>query len=436
MIKGKTTIELTDVNTGKVERYEDENIITDAAQIYTGALTTVCCPYNSSNIPANIKMNESKRLPLWNSTFGGIKLFENTIEENVSNWHMPKVSQNKVIGYASVDASDGTDSRRGSRNTAETVAIDNGVQIVWDFGTSEANGTISCVCLTSGEGGAFPYGLGEPKITSIFNLKSPNQINGYDKTEKVLYASNTSAKTLVKHNFFLDKLPFDKEFFGLNTVETIQCVEAINKSAHLTGSNNLSYIYYAGTGSNGTTEVDIYSYSKEDGTLTKQYLYPENISVATSNYVSSNHKIFGDYLYLEKKDLAGYYKVNLSNPSDITEIILPKNESTAYHFLIELPNGDLATNAVVFDPETGVYDANPILTLFTNDSNYVIEDLNEIDGFLFYVYKYKTTSSSSGDYGVIVPNNMMLHSINNLDTPVTKTADKTMKITYTLTYTQ
>ena len=30
MLKGKTIIELTDVNTGKVERHEDENMVTNA----------------------------------------------------------------------------------------------------------------------------------------------------------------------------------------------------------------------------------------------------------------------------------------------------------------------------------------------------------------------------------------------------------------------
>ena len=42
MIKGKTTLELTDVNTGKVERFEDENILTNAIELYINLAAAWC----------------------------------------------------------------------------------------------------------------------------------------------------------------------------------------------------------------------------------------------------------------------------------------------------------------------------------------------------------------------------------------------------------
>ena len=42
---------------------------------------------------------------------------------------------------------------RGSMNQTESKKIDNGYRFVWDFTTSQANGTISCVALTHKFGG-------------------------------------------------------------------------------------------------------------------------------------------------------------------------------------------------------------------------------------------------------------------------------------------
>ena len=56
---------------------------------------------------------------------------------------------NPLIGYASDDANNTTDVRRGSRNLTESKIIDGGYRFVWDFATSQANGTISAICLTN-----------------------------------------------------------------------------------------------------------------------------------------------------------------------------------------------------------------------------------------------------------------------------------------------
>ena len=71
--------------------------------------------------------------------------------------------------------------------------------------------------------------------------------------------------------------------------------------------------------------------------------------------------------------------------------------------------------------------------------------MNKINGrnesFIGFPQMYKNFLLSfylSGDYGCMelyVPTNY-LATINNLETPIEKTAEKTMKITYTLTQTE
>ena len=55
----------------------------------------------------------------------------------------------EAIKGVSSDANNTTDIRRGSRNLTESKRIDGGYKFVWDFATSQANGTISAIALTN-----------------------------------------------------------------------------------------------------------------------------------------------------------------------------------------------------------------------------------------------------------------------------------------------
>mgnify|MGYP006923764568 CR=1 FL=1 len=75
---------------------------------------------------------------------GGILLYQNALEERADNIYAPL--NNPLIGYASDDANNTEDIRRGSRNLTESKEVDGGYRFVWDFATSQANGTISAIC--------------------------------------------------------------------------------------------------------------------------------------------------------------------------------------------------------------------------------------------------------------------------------------------------
>ena len=145
---GITEIELTDVKTGEKECYVEKNMVTNAvADLLKGVP-----PFY---LPTEISTNF---FPLWQKAMGGVVLFDSTLEENADKYFEPY--NVKKVGYASNGASNLTDPKRGSRNVLESEVLENGVKMVWDFTTAQANGTIKSVCLTSSKGGRRRVWLG------------------------------------------------------------------------------------------------------------------------------------------------------------------------------------------------------------------------------------------------------------------------------------
>lgn len=152
MLKGKAKIELTDTVTGEVEVVEHENMFTQAI-------------YNNLNngwtqMVGGLSTLKSWNLPLDTATLGGIALFSDTIAEDETTTFFP--ADNEVLGYAGELAADGTSKFWGSRNFLESEPYDEEsktVKWVWDFGTSQGNGTIRAIGLMNGKKADF-YGDG------------------------------------------------------------------------------------------------------------------------------------------------------------------------------------------------------------------------------------------------------------------------------------
>lgn len=134
----------------------------------------------------------------------------------------------------------------------------------------------------------------------------------------------------------------------------------------------------------------------------------------------------------------GWYKINLSNIADITRIDFDEWNETlqSYAHITYAGNGMMLANGI----------------LFADNSNYevIVEDYgNNVGyyttgttwwryGFLRW-YGSKARQFIANKYSTyflayVSPDRNALMTINNLSSPVTKTADKTMKITYTMTY--
>ena len=148
-MKGHTKIELTNVETGEVRTFEDDNMMTNALGMFveqTGIIN-----YNLFGIEKTLNMTN----PLL-TLARGLMLFESNINEDASIVYPPP--GNKMVGQGSNVTYSGNNTLAGSYNNNESGEIENGYKFVWDFNTSQGNGQISCACLTSQCGGILGAG--------------------------------------------------------------------------------------------------------------------------------------------------------------------------------------------------------------------------------------------------------------------------------------
>lgn len=187
MLKGKMTIELTDVNTGKKDVIEEENMVTNAlAEIFSplGHLMNADSIYNQFN-------------SYYSKLLGGLLLFDNNIEEDPNQLYAP--ANANLVGCAVYNTQNNTTGKmRGGYNQTESEfnAKNRYMKFVYDFSTSQANGTISCVALTHQQGGYTTYGSSD----AVLNTGNSTAISPYSSTLQYVYTSYTGANTGDKYS--------------------------------------------------------------------------------------------------------------------------------------------------------------------------------------------------------------------------------------------
>lgn len=166
-MKGNVKIVLKDKQGNIVHKEENHNLVTNFFSEYFRPLgTTREYPYDY-NVADMV---------------GGILLMEDAITESANIVQMP--AGNKMIGNGAVGIVNGSGTavtELGSYNSAETGWQDNGdYKMTFEWTPSQANGTISAICLTNkawgyvGEGNASSHG----RITQSANSKYNPYYNG------------------------------------------------------------------------------------------------------------------------------------------------------------------------------------------------------------------------------------------------------------------
>ena len=135
---------------GRIERYNSDNTFQSA--VLANALR---CLGEANNNPYT---NDSFRGDLpWKNLVGGLLLFNKSISGSPA--YMP--ADNLMIGNGAYGVvNNGVPSELGSYNQIESDNLSTNSKItqVYDFTTSQANGRINSVCLTSQTGGRIGYG--------------------------------------------------------------------------------------------------------------------------------------------------------------------------------------------------------------------------------------------------------------------------------------
>lgn len=332
MIKGHTIFELTDVKTGEVERIEDDNMFTNALDsVFNRA------PFYFNNVllatQAQVNNQEPIITPTFEKALGGLLLFPERIEEDANTLYAPV--SNKPVGIASNDGYGGTDRRRGSFNEIESGPIKSGdkstgYRFVWDFSTSQANGVISCACLTSSKGGA-GYFDGSDVLLHNTQYSSSFVIGGilhslstdgtradsdayprgyvFGADETGIYFYRPSNDTVYKYEIPENKLDL---FASSNEYKELFKVQRTGALCKVPGG-----VAVVTVGSTTKTAFTVDTYSEENNwtRTTKSYVVNTNLGVTAEThsaaYVNGN-------LYMRGDAAGSIVRVNLENTADIT----------------------------------------------------------------------------------------------------------------------
>lgn len=472
-LKGKTTFELTDVNTGEVEVIEDTNMITNALQ---EMLTTY--GYFGCDVLGAIGSS-----PLWVNLLGGLLLFDTKLDENVDNIIMP--AGVKMIGNGSYDISNsGSVNELGSYNTSESgLQSDGSVKFVYDFSTSQANGSIACACLTSKIGGYI--GMGNSNEERIFNkdygfttfisdsnyqrisniegsaqdiqhflyssyndnavyLNNPYNIK-YDASHAEQHWSTTKKIQILKVKAGFTSVGI-KERLLLDQVAEIYDIDIPQDILTYMGtSTKLVYI-------NADTDGNVFVVFNTGGDYLSNgsfcwimkidrernvthYKFTNNVG-NTINFERRKMVFNGEYLFVYTNNTPiKLYGIKYSDSTQIIEVNWTSNPRILFNIDKNLIGmfGNSYDSSNYYAPS--VYDVVNNELRFCNGKGGYSEDLYIplIDKKGVYIYVYCGRGTYSDIYFKVLKEPRYLATINNLREPVVKTASKTMKVTYTIT---
>lgn len=493
-IKGSATIELTNAD-GSKEIYKHDNMITNAVNdlcmSQRGEMATILKIVNNGDSYAQ-------------ALFGGLLLFDETLDTDANNYFLPTV---KCTGYASQDAYAGLDTCRGSFNASEGgVQSDGSYKFVWDFATSQANGTIKSLALCPNMMGQI--GLTSSKVSSESNnfyMKrnniDPFNSNGYmypsgmadgfradglyivaviddiayaasmdnigyrgdsGISSNLMFKKNGGVLKLLRFKLGTSRIALTDKVCRASYIDTInvqlpaEFVDSITYNSNNTynslialnyDKDNNKIIVFPCFRSSSLAVNDTIKYCEIDlsnNCAVTVHTFTNNTpgSIMRDGYTGVNHNgyslyVMNGYVVVESKvgNTYKYYSIKKNDNTQVKEI--QRMNGTAFgsdydrritpifkkgKILVALiigNNTDMYNEHIVIDLESGqMRDTN--ISKISQSGNIDIGH-----GSVFAMTGKNLTYSMSF-------NPFILCTKNNLDSPVTKTASQTMKITYTL----
>ena len=462
MIKGHVAIELHNHKTGLRDRIEGDNMITNA--LGYAIPNVIGANYSADNI-----------MPICQKALGSVMLFDGLLTEDKNNIFFP--SEAHLVASANRNLNT-TDSDRGSLNVAESYKTDTGYQSVWDFSTSQANGTIKSLALTLNAYNKDPYSAIAYNFVSPFVRYGIKDDNGstlfssyplcYDADNQMLYYISNSKGGIQRYQEEDDNgekvTKYKTECHVIKAYVPTSQFKLADKSNNAELGEEVATFYLE----TGTSYADVrgairngydgYAYmctpSEIEGKVELYKLKISDYSFELSepiNFTCKSTKMYNHWSYstvskgyayiisLEKKSI---YIVNLANPVDVSECTLP-NDLAIYNRLMALKNGGVAFSTQKRIGDTSNYEYREAICY--PDGKIIVSKYYETSASssypIFYpprlftdnlmAFGFEAYSSSYLSLGALINN--YLGTIHNLPQPIVKTAASSMKVVYTLT---
>lgn len=420
-MKGIAEIILTDVDTGKITKHVEHNMLTNALD---NVFNRGPWYFNNERFGATSSGNTYNPMaPVIGNAVGGIMVFPQTIEENANILYAP--ANNKPTGLASFDGYIGEDARQGAYNAIESGPVTNGYKMVFDFSTSQANGLISCVALTSRRGSYRGWDerifqdVGGGDLTPLARWRGTKHacccIGGNDKGLYFMRFDSSDILTIWR-------LATPKRKVSLlgNTTDLIEIGTLDAKGVPLIYGDEL-WVIRNNRNTTGNATINIDKYVIDTWAKTTETLTVSADLAATNQSYPRFTCVSNGYLYCMASNEKSYFKINLSNPADV--------QKTADVF----SNGSANNNGSLCAFNGGV-----ISRYFYIESDMTVHSFGDlrcypcaVDGTWIICNSYNFNANYNAAIGAtnITP---YLATINNLSSSVTKTANQTMKIIYSL----
>lgn len=480
-VKGHVTLTLTDIKTGKVETVADHNMQTDALN----ELFKNCGWLNRDNVDQNNLVEQ---------LLGGVFLLDSEIDEDATIIHVPtgaKMTANGAVGYSDggiapsemgVYKADECD----YENTKGWLP-DGAYRMIFEWDSSHGNGLIASVCATNknygavGCGNALSLTRRESKINPVNlqgNITAYSGIEGYifgvDLTNSILYALDVSDRaTTGKGTLRKYRVPFSKvNLKGTTTAPFVLSETEVTLPTAMNSKTRLGCQAHDG-------KLLIWNYNEEGnpvwGDTFTQYLWTVTTAgVITEETIlnTSGDELYGlgfpifdgDYCFFARawQTYGEYGKVWWRNDTRVI-YILDRNSGV----ITKVDNSTVGAEAYGDDNNIGSLLFNCGWLLQSGNGNGRITTLGYNLGMVVdaegmtvgsdVVYA-APTNSAYDTYGaqyaegmeitslvsglircsnriykndfIVVRDQCYIATIFNLSSPVTKTADKTMKLVY------
>ena len=430
-LKGTMVLELTDGATGEVETVTEENMVTEAVNDILG-MNPMGVFYSEERLADVLSWNDVL-LPVCPNMVGGILLFPKALEEDAG--HIYEMSDNLPVAYASNNVNTTANAARGSLNQTESKVLEDGYKFVWEFTPSQGNGTIAAVALTSAQGGQNGYGslVGDGsaflriKKLDIGDLGKERQVVLFEAVEMDFERDLLYSICFEDSSVRVRKVRLPVFSVGLN--------ERLDDSSYRVLEDHAvsvetflflgSYTLYGEflDGKDGYW----YGFSNEGNSSGSARVFWVKITYPERNCRCCMR---GGYLYVPAYDKKGIYKINVANTADVSLIAFgftskmkPLCESGTCELFLTLV-GDLIVGG---DFQVTAED----VVIHTQGSARLGSAATPL--FQYKQFLVGWGGSYGNEYRHMYLLTPYLATINNLSSAVVKDANKTMKITYTLT---
>lgn len=454
-IKGHTRIITEDIRTRRREIVEDDNMMTAALdKIFAANMLGM--------------MDFDNLMPL-TKMIGGVFLFADPLTENSGNTWAPNSSNNRLVGHAGQTSHSSGSTTRGNPNGAATEydRANGFVKFVWDWTLEQANGTISAVSLTSasaGDCGLYPdgtfallepHGVMKTDVTNVssytiggtynelYSSRCPVAIDADGNGLSLILSGDQFTENVVRHPYVRPCL-----------IEKPSIVSADDYTIVSTRTATLSRSFTSGYSQIGQDDANYYVMERDASTNTRLYIdivskSDFSVTSKTIDIVGAtlarpalnmsgvnNGIISGGFVYwVSGSDAKTFVRIEIDTPANVT--VLTSSLSSNISLRAQPISGSdgliLGRNFLINGDN--VY---PVAVRSTRASDEYINEYETMAKYnngplLFECNSFSDTAS----YRKVCAGGMLylpyLASINNLQTPVQKNINKTMRVEYTVT---